>query len=167
MNFESNLASPTTGDISNSYRDNADLPILSHTYVVYGINYRRTQAEALHNVGHQLEAMLSYISTRQTGSDRPGARQLGPEEDGQRGYVGTLRHPWPGEQDFEQRVAAQWYTYWWAFVGDWDGSVRSGLGLYASTPAAARGEGAPFTHDASRATIAARHVGGLRSNPRR
>jgi hypothetical protein len=69
-NAESNMSSPVTGDISNSFRVPNDLPVLSHTYVVYGINYRRTQAEALHNVGHQMEAMLSYVSQRQVGSDR-------------------------------------------------------------------------------------------------
>jgi hypothetical protein len=57
--FESNMASPTTGDISNSNRDPSDLPVLSHTYTVYGMNFRRTQAEAVHNVGHQLEAMFA------------------------------------------------------------------------------------------------------------
>lgn len=68
--WESNMASPTTGDISNSDRDPADAPILGHTYIIYGLNFRRTQAEAVHNVGHQLEAMLAYISTRQTGNSR-------------------------------------------------------------------------------------------------
>ena len=57
VNYESNMASPFTGDISNSFREPDDLPILDHTYIVYGINYRRTQAEAVHNVGHQMEAI--------------------------------------------------------------------------------------------------------------
>lgn len=51
---ESNMASPKTGDISNSYRFADDLYILDHTYVVYCYNFRRTQAEAVHNHGHQL-----------------------------------------------------------------------------------------------------------------
>lgn len=59
---ESNMSSPTTGDISNSFRDNTDLPIYNKTYVVYGQNFRRTQAEAVHNHGHQLEAMLSHVN---------------------------------------------------------------------------------------------------------
>ncbi len=58
---EANMASPTTGDISNSYRDNSDLPIYDHTYIVFGNNYRRTQNEAVgHNYGHQIEHMLKY-----------------------------------------------------------------------------------------------------------
>jgi hypothetical protein len=33
---ESNMSSPTTGDISNSGRQPDDLPIVDHTYIVYG-----------------------------------------------------------------------------------------------------------------------------------
>lgn len=63
--WESNMSSPTTGDILNSDRDPTDAPVLSHTYIIYGIAYRRSQAEAVHNVGHQLGSMLSYIAARQ------------------------------------------------------------------------------------------------------
>ncbi len=65
---ESNMASPITGDISNSYRDPYDLPILDHTYIVYGHNFRRTQAEVAHVRGHQFEAMLSHINFLQDGN---------------------------------------------------------------------------------------------------
>jgi hypothetical protein len=65
---ESNMASPTSGDVSNSYRDNTDMPVYDRTYVLYNYNYNRTQAEAVHNHGHQLEAMLSYINQRQDGN---------------------------------------------------------------------------------------------------
>ncbi|HNZ68628.1 MAG TPA: T9SS type A sorting domain-containing protein [Prolixibacteraceae bacterium] len=65
---ESNMASPTTGDISNSYRVADDLYILDHTYVVYCYNFRRSQAEAVHNHGHQLEAMYNYTAERQDGN---------------------------------------------------------------------------------------------------
>ena len=57
---ESNMSSPVTGDISNSSRFEDDLPVYDHTYTVYGYNFARTQAEAVHNHGHQLEAILSY-----------------------------------------------------------------------------------------------------------
>jgi hypothetical protein len=70
VGWESNMSSPLTGDISNSDRDPSDAPVLDHTYIIYGINYRRSQAEAVHNVGHQLEAMMSYVNVRQTGNDR-------------------------------------------------------------------------------------------------
>lgn len=62
VNWESNMSSPLMADISNSNRDISDLPILDHTYVVYGHNMRRSQAEALHNRGHQFEAMFSYAA---------------------------------------------------------------------------------------------------------
>lgn len=58
---ESNMSSPISGDISNSSRFSDDLPVFNHTYTVYGYNYGRTQAEAVHNHGHQLEAILSHV----------------------------------------------------------------------------------------------------------
>ncbi|MEZ4988152.1 MAG: LamG-like jellyroll fold domain-containing protein [Saprospiraceae bacterium] len=66
--WESNMSSPSTGDISNSNRDNTDLPIYDHTYIVYGQNFRRSQAEAVHNRGHQLEAMFTYANNQQDGN---------------------------------------------------------------------------------------------------
>jgi uncharacterized repeat protein (TIGR01451 family) len=65
---ESNMSSPTTGDISNSERYNDDLPIYDHTYVLYNYNFTRTQAEAVHNHGHQLEAILSHVNWLQDGN---------------------------------------------------------------------------------------------------
>ena len=66
---ESNMSSPTTADISNGFdRSNNDLPIYNKSYVVYGQNFRRTQAEAVHNHGHQLEVMFSYINQQQAGN---------------------------------------------------------------------------------------------------
>jgi uncharacterized protein YjdB len=68
--WESNMASPTTGDVSNSDRDPNDAPLVEHTYIIYGINFRRTQAEAVHNVGHQVEAMFAHVNGRQDGNSR-------------------------------------------------------------------------------------------------
>lgn len=215
-NHESNMASPLTGDISNSWRFPNDLPILPHTYVVYGINYRRSQAEAVHNVGHQIEHMLSYVAGRQDGNDRlfwrdfvghvsgdvfgtgrAGWTHMPPNTNGNYDYLnptlvmsdiedwrpnnsgqkkavnvdtwGKLTYPWPGAPDFGQRVESQWYVYWfqnmpgrgntiphgsrwmtnwWAFVGDWDAAIKSGLGLHASTQAAARGANVAYPHAA-------------------
>ena len=65
---ESNMSSPTTGDISNSFRTNGDQPIYNRTYVTYGINYTRSQAEATHNHGHQLEAILSHVNQLRDGN---------------------------------------------------------------------------------------------------
>lgn len=64
---ESNMSSPVTGDVSNSPRWD-DLPVYNSTYVVYGQNIRRTQAEAMHNRGHQLEAILSHVDHLQNGN---------------------------------------------------------------------------------------------------
>ncbi len=218
--FESDMASPTTGDISNSFRDPGDLPILPHTYIVYGINYRRSQAEAVHNVGHQLEAMMSYAAQRQDGNvqlfwrdfvgqdvagqfitGRAGWTHMPPNTTGNYDYLnsalrpsdiedwrpdnagqkkpvnvstwGNLVYPWPGLADFSQRVETQWYTYWfqnfpgrdnriphgsrwmtnwWAFVGDWDAAITSGLGLHASTQAAVHGSGISYLYAAPPAT---------------
>ena len=66
--WESNMSSPLTGDISNSNRDNSDLPLYNTTYTVYGQNIWRTQAEAIHNHGHQLEAILSHVNHLQYGN---------------------------------------------------------------------------------------------------
>jgi hypothetical protein len=63
---ESNMASPT-GDVSNSYRT-ADLPIFANTYLVYQNNYTRSQAEAVHNHGHQIEAMLAHVNQLRDGN---------------------------------------------------------------------------------------------------
>jgi hypothetical protein len=66
--WESNMSSPTTGDISNSNRDNSDLPVYDHTYTLYGYNFRRSQAEALHNHGHQDEAIFGHAAFLQDGN---------------------------------------------------------------------------------------------------
>jgi hypothetical protein len=65
---ESNMASRLTGDISNSGRDPTDLPLYTRTYVVYDHNLRRSEREAVHNRGHQLEQMLDYANIRQDGN---------------------------------------------------------------------------------------------------
>ncbi|HEX2213985.1 MAG TPA: LamG-like jellyroll fold domain-containing protein, partial [Mycobacterium sp.] len=208
--WESNMSSPTTGDISNSDRDPTDAPVLDHTYIIYGINFRRSQAEAVHNVGHQVEAMFSYVAGRQDGNanlfwrdfvgqDTQGNFITGragwthmppnttvgydylnttlvpsdiedwrPDNTGEKRQVnvdtwGLLTYPWPGAADFPQRVESQWYTYWfqnfpgrgnsiprgsswmtnwWAFIGNWDAAISSGLGLHSATQAATTGTSA-------------------------
>ncbi len=62
------MSSPLTGDISNSNRDNTDLPVYGSTYTLYGYNFRRSQAEALHNHGHQVEALFGHAATLQDGN---------------------------------------------------------------------------------------------------
>jgi hypothetical protein len=57
---ESNMSSPTSGDISNSTKTD-DLPVYSKTYVVYGNFIHRWYAENIHNRGHQIEAQLAHL----------------------------------------------------------------------------------------------------------
>jgi len=194
---ESNMSSPTTGDVSNSTRDPADLPVYGHTYVVFGINFRRSQAEAVHNVGHQLESIFSYVNQRYEGNTnlfwnkfvgldaagnfvkgRAGSTHYPPNAIQEYDYLnataapsdiedwradgtgsrkpvsvttwGNRTFPWPGAQDFPQRVETQWYihwfqsmpglnnviplqsgvmTNWWRFFADWDAAINAGIGL--------------------------------------
>jgi hypothetical protein len=55
------MSSPTSGDVSNSWRIADDLPIYNSTYVVYTYNLHRSHAENIHNHGHQIEAQLNQI----------------------------------------------------------------------------------------------------------
>jgi hypothetical protein len=66
--WESNMASALTGDISNSNRDPNDLPLYNETYTVYGCNFRRSQAEVIHNHGHQIEQLFSHVNQLQDGN---------------------------------------------------------------------------------------------------
>jgi hypothetical protein len=61
--WESNMSSPT-GDISNSDRNNQDLPIFNRTYTVYHYNYSRGVGEMLENHTHQLEHLLNCADGR-------------------------------------------------------------------------------------------------------
>jgi hypothetical protein len=61
--WESNMSSPT-GDVSNSDRDNTDLPVFNRTYTLYHYNYGRGVGEMLENHMHQLEHLLNYADGR-------------------------------------------------------------------------------------------------------
>ncbi len=94
--WESNMSSPLTGDISNSNRDNTDLPVYNSTYTVYGQNFRRSQAEAVHNHGHQLEAILSHVNHLQYGNtDLFWKKLVGQDENGNfiTGHAGWTHMP--------------------------------------------------------------------------
>lgn len=58
---ESNMSSPLTGDISNSWRIQNDLPIYNNTYIVYALIGDEGLGPNLHCRGHQIEVMLSYL----------------------------------------------------------------------------------------------------------
>jgi hypothetical protein len=61
--WESNMAS-RFGDVSNSDRDENDLPVLDKTYTVYHYNYQRGTSEGVENHMHQIEAVLNHIDGR-------------------------------------------------------------------------------------------------------
>ncbi len=66
---ESNMASPVTGDVSNSNRDPSDLPVYDSTYIVYHQGMRRLDTLTLHIDGHQWEHMLLHVNNLQDGND--------------------------------------------------------------------------------------------------
>lgn len=197
---ESNMSSPLTGDISNSERNNSDMPVYKKTYTAYGINFTRSRNEATHNHGHQLESILSHVNHLSDGTSdlfwkkfvgqnangefitgRCGWTHMPPNttqhydydnktqvlsdiEDwtpagtGQKkpvngDYWRNLPYQWPAglRPEDDGIVESHWYIYWmqnmpgrgnviphgtnrmsnwWAFTGDWDASIRAGLGLY-------------------------------------
>ena len=211
---ESDMSSPLTGDISNSGRDPTDLPVYSSTYVMYDQNFRRSDREAVHGRGHQLEQVLEYANLRKDGNSAlfwqkfVGYAQSDPNRDFRQGRCGWTHTPpntsaeydyrtnynevasdiadwtpegvgqktlvsahtwgdhpyaWPlgtGPSLQEDRNEAHWYIYWmqsmpgrgnsipfgadrmtnwWRFTGDWDGSIRGGLGLHErAAPACGR-----------------------------
>lgn len=61
--WESNMSSPT-GDVSNSDRNEKDLPVFKKTYTVFHYNYGRGVGEMLENHMHQLEHLLNYADGR-------------------------------------------------------------------------------------------------------
>ena len=63
--WESNMSSPH-GDVSNSDRNEKDLPILDRTYTVYHYNYGRGLGEMLENHMHQFEHLLNHADGRDT-----------------------------------------------------------------------------------------------------
>lgn len=203
--IETNLASPVTGDISNSDRSN-DLPIYENSYLVVGVNFNRGPDKHVHNIGHQLEAALSYIATEQDGNDNLFGKDFCGRDDRGKfapGRCGNCHFPPNATQDYDyfnktpalsdiedwnpagtgtkkpvscatweslpyrsptgDRIRqsgtileddAWWYLYWfqnfpgfgsqipyrdgkinnwWRFLGDWDGALREGYGLWSSS----------------------------------
>jgi uncharacterized protein (TIGR03437 family) len=66
---ESNMSSALTGDISNSFRFQNDLPIFNRSYLVYGINFGGAETQATHNHGHQIESIMGFSNNKQDGND--------------------------------------------------------------------------------------------------
>jgi hypothetical protein len=98
--WESNMSSRLTGDISNSDRDPDDMPVYSRTYVLYGQNIWRSEREAVHNRGHQLEAILTHANIRQDGN--PGL--FWQKFVGQLGRCGWTHKPPNTTVDYDYRT---------------------------------------------------------------
>lgn len=109
--WESNMAGPY-GDISNSDRDPADLPILSKTYTVYHYNYGRGPSEAVEDHMHQIEAVLRHVDPELFWHKFVGK----PGE----GRCGWAHYPPNGERDYDWRNP----KVVWTDIEDWrpDGS---------------------------------------------
>ena len=80
---ESNMSSPFTGDVSNSYQVPDDLPIYSNTYVVYGNSGHRGVDTNIHNRGHQIERQLRYVEkNKKSGQELFWNKFVGVDESG-------------------------------------------------------------------------------------
>jgi len=80
---ESNMSSPFTGDVSNSYRIPDDLPLYNNTYVVYGNSGHRGVDTNIHNRGHQIESQLRYIEkNKNSGQELFWNKFVGVDESG-------------------------------------------------------------------------------------
>lgn len=104
---ESNMASPSSPDISNSERTD-DLPVYNTTYVLYNYNFDRAATEAVHNHGHHIEALLMYAN-QQTNNTESFFLQnfvgwVYPQQ-GDRiapiGRCGDTHHPANTQQDYD------------------------------------------------------------------
>ena len=103
---ESNMSSPVTGDISNSYKEE-DLPIYNKTYIVYGNFIHLWYAENIHNRGHQIEAQLTYIDRKTNGNDKffwqtfVGYPQGDPQPYHKGGRVGSTHYTPNSTRDYD------------------------------------------------------------------
>ena len=104
--WESNMAGPY-GDISNSDRDQGDLPVLNKTYTVYHYNYGRGPSEAVEDHMHQIEAVL-----RQVDPELFWHKFVGKPGEGRCGWA---HFPPNGERDYDWRNP----KYVWTDIEDW------------------------------------------------
>lgn len=130
--WESNMSGPY-GDVSNSPRDMADLPVLDRTYTVYHYNYGRGPSEAVEDHMHQIEALLRHVDPHlfwnkfvgQPGQGRCGWSHFPPN--GVKDYdwanptqVWTDIEDWRPEGGPRQRMnctrwkcdSLTWFIYW-------------------------------------------------------
>ncbi len=109
---ETNMSSPLSGDISNSYRIQDDLPIYDKTYIVYGYNGHRGVDTNIHNRGHQIEQMLDYLERDKIPNEQLFWNKfvgIGKSENGKidfsktalNGRAGNTHYPPNGRQDYD------------------------------------------------------------------
>lgn len=104
VGYESEMMGPN-GRVCNCAGPSG-APTYNRTYVLYNQNVRRTQAEAIHNHGHQLEAVLSFANSRDARTegipnlfwDAFSGRVNGAF---QRGRCGNTHFPPNGEKDYD------------------------------------------------------------------
>lgn len=111
---ESNMSSPLTGDISNSYKTD-DLPIYNKTYIVYGNFTHRWYEENVHNRGHQIEAQLAYLNSLFFWQDFVGYPKGAPQPYYKGGRCGST-HYTPnstGDYDYDNKELVL------SDIGDW------------------------------------------------
>jgi hypothetical protein len=148
--WESNMAGPY-GDISNSDRDPADLPVFDTTYTMYHYNYGRGVSEAVEDHMHQIEAMLRHVDedlfwkrfVGRVGEGRCGWAHFPPN--GRHDYdwanpkhIETDIEDWTPEGGPRQRLncdrwrgdSLTWFSYWMQNIpGRENGLVHRGRPL--------------------------------------
>ena len=113
---ESNMSSPTTGDISNSYKRQNDLPIYDKTYLVYGGSFDRWFAEMLHSRGHQIESQMAYIDNKFFWQDFVGYPKGNPQPYNQGGRCGSTHFTPNSISDYDYANT----TNISSDIGDWN-----------------------------------------------
>ena len=113
---ESNMASPITGDISNSYHRPNDLPIYNKTYVVYGASFDRWFAEMLHCRGHQIEAQMAYLNNNFFWQDFVGFPKGAPQPYYQGGRSGSTHFTPNSINDYDYANTTKILSD----IGDWN-----------------------------------------------
>jgi hypothetical protein len=113
---ESNMASPTTGDISNSYQRANDLPIYNKTYVVYGASFDRWFADMLHCRGHQIEAQMAYLNKDFFWQDFVGFPKGAPQPYSQGGRSGSTHFTPNSIADYDYANTTKILSD----IGDWN-----------------------------------------------
>ena len=108
---ESNMSSPTSGDISNLYYEqgyqfnnnvydeNRDLPIYDKTYVVYSHWLHNSYDFTLHVRGHQIERQMSYFEDGNFLFGKFKGFNIG--ENGRERGCGTVHYPVNATSDYQ------------------------------------------------------------------